>query len=142
LAQIEIMEKFDLGEYSVGFKHEMLTDYSRTYGDGFRSIQLFIWYPAEEKSIAPLQYGEYFLLNDPKSQTLELDTPNKKTSIDSLLRQEIIRLNKLKKTDVKLSKYINLKTIAQREVPVSQNSFPLLLFAPGGNTSGHLNSVI
>ena len=54
LAQIEIMEKFDLGEFNVGFKYETLTDYSRTYGDGFRSIQLFIWYPAEEKSITPL----------------------------------------------------------------------------------------
>ncbi|MCH8128174.1 hypothetical protein IIC38_19835 [candidate division KSB1 bacterium] len=135
LAQIEIMEKFDLGEFSVGFKYETLTDYSRTYGDGYRSIQLFIWYPAGEKSITPLQYGEYFLLNDLKSQAFELDTANKKTRIDSLLRQEIKRLNKLKKNDVKLSKYKNLKTIAQRGVPVSQKSFPLLLFAPGGNTS-------
>lgn len=142
MAQIEIMEKFDLGEYNVGFKKETLTDYSRAYGEDYRSIQLFIWYPAEENSITTLQYGEYFLLGDLKGQSLELDTPNKTRIIDSLLQQEIEELNSHQKSDVQLSKYKELKTIAQKGATVSQKSFPLLLFAPGGNTSGHFHSVI
>ena len=47
MAQIEIMKNFDLGNYSVGFKHEIITDFSRSYGDSFRPVELFIWYPSE-----------------------------------------------------------------------------------------------
>lgn len=133
MAQIEIMEKFDLGEYGVGFKNETLTDYSRAYGDDYRPIQLFIWYPADKNITTPIQYEEYFLVSNKKSQPVE---------IDSLIRQEIENLKKVDKTDVNLSKYRNLKTIAQREAPAAQKSFPLLLFSPGGNTSGHIHSVI
>ena len=46
-AQIEIMKDFDLGNYSVGFKFEQITDYSRSFGDDFRPIQMFIWYPID-----------------------------------------------------------------------------------------------
>ncbi len=49
-AQIEIMKNFKLGEYSVGFRNERITDYSRSYEDTYRSIQLFVWYPTKEKS--------------------------------------------------------------------------------------------
>ena len=142
LAQIEIMEKFDLGEYNVGFKYKKVIDYSRAYGNSYRSIQLFIWYPAEENSITPFQYGDYFLLNLPQAQSLDLDTPNKIATIDSLIQKEVERLNNQSKTGINLTKYKNLQTVSRRDIPPSQKSFPLLLFAPGGNTSGHLNSVI
>jgi len=132
VAQIEIMEKFDLGEYSVGFKHKNVIDYSRTYGDSYRSIQLFIWYPAEENSITPFQYGDYFLLNPALGRPLDLDTPNKTATIDSLIRKEVGRLDSQSEMGISLSKYKDLQSTARRDIPASQKSFPLLLFAPGG----------
>jgi len=85
-AQIEIMEHFDLGKYGVGFRHEVITDFSRTYGNSFRPVQLFLWYPSEEKSGKPLNYTDYFLLNSTEQK-------HDISDIDSLLRKEIASID-------------------------------------------------
>ncbi len=139
MAQIEIMEKFDIGKFGVGFKNEWITDYSRAYKDSFRSIQLFVWYPSKEKSLKTLQYEEYFSINDPKGEHINSYHPNK---TDSLIQKEINSINKAEGFNIKLSNYKALKTIAQPGAPFLEGKYPLLLFAPGGNSSNHLNSVI
>ncbi len=133
------MEKFEPGDYGVGFKNERITDYSRSYENGFRSIQLFVWYPTKERSLKTLQYEQYFMLNDPKGELLDSDPSNK---MDSLIQQEIKGLTESTEIEISLSKYKALKTIAQLEAPALEGNYPLLLFAPGGNTSSHLHSVI
>ena len=143
IAQIDIMDGFDLGKYNVGFKHEVQTDYSRAYGDTFRPIQLFIWYPSEVKTNQPFYYSDYFLLKeDFKGQTQYLANESKAKLLDSMIQQEIDNFRKNKKIDIKISKYKELQTIARRAIPVSAKSFPLIVMAPGGNTSGHLYSVL
>ncbi len=127
LAQNETMEKFDLGKYGVGFKKESVVDFSRNHSDSYRTVQLFIWYPTNQKDNNTLLYERYFSLDKPS---------------DSLIQQEIDQLNESGKINVKLSNYKKLKTIAQLGAPIVEGNFPLLLFAPGGNTSGHLHSVI
>ncbi len=139
-AQIEIMKKFDLGDYSVGFKDERITDYSRAYEDGYRSIQLFVWYPAKESSVKALQYEQYFMINNPKGKLPDSNSPS--SNVDTLVQREINGLKKSVKVDIKFSKYKALKTIAKPEAPILEGNYPLILFAPGGNTSSHLNSVI
>ncbi len=139
-AQIEIMKNFKLGEYSVGFRNDRITDYSRSYEDTYRSIQLFIWYPTKEKSQKKLQYEQYFGINDPKGKLLKSDPSEERT--DTLIRQEVKNLTEINKLPVKQSKYKMLKTIAQLDASVINGDFPLLLFAPGGNTSNQLHSVI
>lgn len=139
-AQIEIMKNFELGEYGVGFRNERITDYSRSYVDAYRSIQLFVWYPTKENSQKTLQYEQYFEINDPKGKLLESDPSNER--LDALIQQEVKKLTEINKLPVKSSKYKMLKTIAQPEAPVLEGDFPLLLFAPGGNTSNQLHSVI
>ena len=137
IAQIEIMNNFDLGKYSVGFKHEIIKDFSRSYGDSFRPVELFIWYPSEIKIKNPLYYTDYFLLNS--------NGQNKnKSAIDSLLLIEINSRNIDDLADIEsvLSKYKKLRTIAQEGIAISNKSFPLVLFAPGGNTSGQLHSAL
>jgi hypothetical protein len=140
IAQIEIMKNFEVGEYGVGFKDERITDYSRSYQDVYRSIQLFVWYPTNERLQKTLQYEQYFGINDPKGKLLETNLSNER--IDTLIKQEIKNLTEINKLPVKQSKYKMLKTIAQLDAPVLEGDFPLLIFAPGGNTSNQLHSVI
>ena len=137
MAQIEIMENFDLGKYDVGFKHEIIKDFSRSYGDSFRPVEIFIWYPSEIEIDNPLNYTDYFLLNSTGKK-------RNKSDIDSLLLKEINLGNIDASGDVEniLSNYKKLRTIAQEGIAISKKSFPLVLFAPGGNTSGQLNSAL
>jgi len=135
IAQIEIMKNFNLGEYSVGFRHEIVKDFSRSYGETFRPVQLFIWYPSEEKSENTLNYTDYFLLN-------AADQNRNKSDLDSLVRQEIISSEIPGDFEIILSNYKKLRTIAQEGTAIANSSFPLILFAPGGNTSGQFHSAL
>jgi hypothetical protein len=135
IAQVELMNGFDLGKYSVGFRHKIFDDFSRSYGDTNRPVQLFIWYPAEGKTILPLRFTDYFLLNKDNKMINEF-------GLDSILSLEIKRMKVQGDKNVALSKYKNLKTIAQADLDFASGSFPLILFAPGGNTSGQLHSVL
>ncbi len=142
IAQIEIMQGFNLGKYKVGFKHEQVPDYSRAYGQGFRPVQMFIWYPSNEKSKTFLNYSDYYLLNIELVQNIELNKSNIEKLTDSLIRSEL--KNRKLSTDLNatLKRYKSLKTVAYKGTNIAQGNFPLIVFAPGGNTSGFINSVI
>ena len=127
-AQIETMKKFTPGDYGVGFRDERITDYSRSYENGYRSIQLFVWYPTKEKTLKTLQYEQYFMINDPKGALL--DSPPSNNMMDSLIQQEIKGLNKSNEIQIRLSNYKALKTIAQPEAHALEGNYPLILFAP------------
>lgn len=142
ISQIEIMNDFDLGEYNVGFKHEIIRDFSRSYGKVFRPIQLFIWYPSEEETQKPIYYTDYFVLDGTGIDQYAKNPEGKNDYLDSLLRVEIESKNIDGKPEDVFSKYKNLITIAQKDLLISDGSFPLLLFAPGGNTKGYIHSAI
>ncbi|WKK67130.1 hypothetical protein [Lutimonas zeaxanthinifaciens] len=139
-AQIEIMNDFQLGEFGVGFKNERITDYSRSFDHDYRSVQLFLWYPTQDRSQKAIQYEQYFGFNDPAGKWSDPGSMSKR--IDSMVSKEVRKLNEVNNLPVELSKYKMLKTIAQIEAPFMEGQFPLLLFAPGGNTSSQLHSVI
>lgn len=139
-AQIEIMDGFELGDFGVGFENERIIDYSRSYGKDYRSVQLFLWYPTQDRAQKTIQYEHYFGCNDPSGMWSASDLMHER--IDSLILKEVRKLNEVNNLPVELSKYKMLKTIAQKEAPVMKGQFPLLLFAPGGNTSNQLHSVI
>jgi hypothetical protein len=142
LAQIEIMKEFDLGAYRVGFKHETVKDYSRSYGDDFRPVELFIWYPSNVPLNSPISYSEYVWSKAADEGNLLANQSPRKEQLDALIRSEIAAANIAGNPDDTLSKYKKLKTIAQREVEIADESFPVILFAPGGTTSGHLHSAL
>jgi len=125
-AQIEIMKKFTPGDYGVGFKDERITDYSRLYENGYRSIQLFVWYPTKEKTLKTLQYEQYFMINDPKGTLLDSRPSN--NMMDSLIQKEIKNLNKSNGIQIRLSNYKALKTIAQPEAPALEGNKTYLYF--------------
>ncbi len=135
MAQIELMKDFKLGDNKVGFKTERITDYSRTYGNSYRSIQMFVWYPASGPSIQPLTYAEYFNLNNPTGKSVSIP-------IDTLIQREIKALSRIYEQPIQASKYMELETIALLNAPPLDGDFPVLLFAPGGNTSSYLHSVL
>jgi len=141
-AQIEIIKDFNLGEHNVGFRHEKVIDFSRSYGEGFRPIHLYIWYPSEEKTTRPLNYTDYFFISDKKPKSSIQDQERKNDYLDSLILEEIKDKNIYGKTEDIISNYKNLITISRSETSISNASFPLLVFAPGGNTSGFFHSSI
>ncbi len=135
-AQIFIMDNFELGSYGVGFKHQIQEDYSRAFGKQPRPVEMFIWYPSNEKTNKTLNYFDYLLLNNTETNK------GKGTELDSLIIREIKKLKDVNFTDANFSRFKNLKTIAQKEAPLATGSFPLIIIAPGGNTHGRVHSVL
>lgn len=132
-SQIEIMNHFEYEkDNEVGFKEISLIDYSRKYGAGFRVIQMAIWYPTDE-SRTKMDYYDYLHLHEV--------FVGKGKSLDSLIEKEVNRLS-AEWSGVELNEFKNLKTIAQRSAKPKNGSFPVLLFAPGGNSSAFVNSVL
>ncbi len=130
-AQRNLMKDFDLGSYTVGFKHEVATDFSRIYGDHFRPIELFIWYPSGDTLISSMKYIDYYISRDEKVLSA--------ITLDSLISVEIAN-NEIKgDSKALLHVFKDLTTIAQKESAITDGFFPLILFAPGGNTPGRLH---
>jgi hypothetical protein len=48
------------GDYQVGYKTIIKTDYSRTYGSNPRTIQMYMWYPSTNAKSERNKYGTYF----------------------------------------------------------------------------------
>ena len=141
-SQENLFQDFDLGEYNVGFRNEIITDYSRSFGDDFRPIQMFIWYPIDENQRSPMKYIDYYLLPDLKDQQRDTIEKIHYGLLDSMLSAEIKDLKISGNNEDILARYKNLITISQKDAQISVNSFPLILFAPGGNTSAYIHSVI
>jgi hypothetical protein len=129
-SQHNILKNSESGSYNVGFKHETVTDYSRSFGNTYRPIELFIWYPSNEKTDPTLNYTDYLLIKD------------KSKNLDSLILKSIERSGILEDKDLILKKYKRLKTSAIENTMIADGSYPLILFAPGGRTPGYLHSVI
>ncbi len=132
-AQIDILKDSALGNYSVSFKHETIIDYSRSFGNLHRPVELFIWYPSNEKKKTPFNYTEYIALNKKIRNSKD---------IDSVLLQVIDRSGLSENKEELLKKFKFLKTSAHKNTTIVNGSFPLILFAPGGTTPGYLHSVL
>jgi len=134
------MKDFSLGVNGVGFKNERIIDYSRSYNNDYRTLQVFVWYPTKENTLEKLKYKEYFILSNAKGNNK--NQASRKTNVDSLIHIELNQIKELEGIEIKLSTYKALTTISQPNAPIKEGNFPLLLFAPGGNTPSHLHSVI
>jgi len=140
--QIDIMKGFNIGKYNVGFRYEKILDSSRTYDDSFRPIQLFIWYPANENANEAIDFSDYITLNDLKTEPWETNKDIEYNLIkDEIQEQFGDQKNKVELTNL-ISQYKKLKTIAHKDADIIDQKFPLIVFAPGGNTPGYLNSTI
>ncbi len=135
------LEGFDIGPFNVGFKYEKIVDYSRAYGDGYRPVQLFIWYPSKDTSIK-IPYSQYFLYTHPFDSLQYSDYATQEGFIIGMLLLEIeIREIDANKDEV-LEAFKSLKTFAQEGATPADGMYPLVLMTSGGNTQGQLHSVI
>ena len=98
------MDNFALGEYNVGFRHEMTLDYARSFGEGHRPVQMFIWYPSSEDTKF-MNYTEYFLFNELSGKPVD-----KIQFLDAQLQLELQNLDISDSTNA-FSAYKELKTI-------------------------------
>jgi len=103
---------------------------------------MFIWYPIDGNQRSPMKYIDYYLLSDLKDQQRDTIQEIHYGLLDSMLSAEIKDLKITGNNEDILARYKNLITISQKEAQISGNSFPLILFAPGGNTSAYMHSVI
>jgi hypothetical protein len=92
-SQHNILKNSESGSYNVGFKHETVTDYSRSFGNTYRPIELFIWYPSNEKTDPTLNYTDYLLIKD------------KSKNLDSLILKSIERSGILEDKDLILRNF-------------------------------------
>lgn len=132
-AQIDIMKGFKLGKYNVGFKYSLLEDSSRSYDNGKRQIPLYIWYPTTDSLKQPIHYSEYYSIVDNS-----FNDENLRQFVSSRIEDSTFRGN----FDEVYNNFKNLKTIALKDATMIDKKFPVIMLAPGGNTPGHLHSVI
>jgi hypothetical protein len=128
-SQHNILQDSLLGSYNVGFKHKIVTDYSRSFGNTYRPVELFIWYPSDDKIDTSFNYTNYIQIKD------------KNKNLDSLILKAIEDSGLSKDKNLILNNYKGLKTSATKNAIIANGSFPLILFAPGGTTPGYLHSV-
>ncbi len=133
------------GPYDVGFKAEQRWDYSRPYrldveparDERARPIRMFIWYPARHRpSDRPLAYGDYVYLMDLSALPWEAPAAQCEVIVEALIAQH----RKPVKFRHMMPRLLAAPTRAVRDAPVAGGRFPLLLFAPGGTTPGHLHA--
>jgi len=139
IAQIKILEDSELGSFNIGFKHETVTDYSRSFGNTFRPVELFIWYPSNEKDTTTINYTDYLMV---KNEYRDSNQISKSQRLDSLLQKAIDRSGLTENNELLLENYKNLKTSAVKNINIAPGLYPLIVFGSGGTTPGYLYSAM
>ncbi|GAB4243669.1 MAG: hypothetical protein Tsb0034_21600 [Ekhidna sp.] len=122
------------GEFDVGFKLVEEWDSTRIYGEGFRPMQVAIWYPSNE-SFYPEMTIEEMIRVGVRSETLVADEAHAYGEI----------------TGFKNSGHINKETAAEYlattlevglEISPADGSFPVVLYAPGSSAHWYDNYLL
>ncbi|MFH1197147.1 MAG: tetratricopeptide repeat protein [bacterium] len=125
---ITFIDSLQHGKYSVGFKFENRFDYSRSFGipysgkneSDFRPVDIFTWYPSEDKFTRRMTFLDYLKYSGIKTNTDE--------KLNSLINPvPIIQVIK----EESLNTTLNFKTHASINVKPAEGSFPLIIFGQG-----------
>ncbi len=140
----ELLPELDYGPYQVGFKTIEAFDNGRTYGfsnisgNNSRPIQISLWYPTTEGKKKPMTYLDY----DYTSVT-EVDFNADEAKTKSQFRDERIERFRLNKADLTaLDQIMNMEMIAKRNSAFMAESFPLIIYNPGGNEKAYENCIM
>jgi len=140
LAQENIWDKLDKGNYYVGFNVLSLLDSSRTINnhESYRPIQVSIWYPAQaSQNPEPMQYKDYFLLS---SSEIDFDVPD--ALKDSSIKKYKNLLLQNGVNDNAFDAWFNTQMIADKNAFPIEKKFPLIVVAQGNYHSAHHQSFL
>jgi sugar lactone lactonase YvrE len=131
------------GSYDVGFKIVQLEDSTRKYklksGEtAARPIRLFVWYPAKNTPASQkLKYTDYLFLSEKLKTGLKR---NLTTEEKSKIIKDFAGADSETETGKRINLLKNVSTHAVLNAEEINQKFPLLLFGPGGSTSGYFYS--
>lgn len=128
---IGILNDVEKGKYKVGFTHQTLFDYSRTFNleNEYRPIQLTIWYPASKETDGRLMsYKDYVQLfyNDSTIAVADFKKdPLQYGANDTILNQ-----------------ILHSETLSINGAKAENGNFPLVLFTPGIYEKSYSNAIL
>ena len=138
-SQNEVWNFLDKGTYNVGFKYFSLYDSSRTIHnpEGYRPVQVSIWYPAEISDAESMIYKDYFLLSA-QEKNFNISDAYKDSAIikyKSLLAQNGI-------SDKAANEWFNTTMLAVKDAKPKTGKYPLVVVAQGNFHSAHHQSFL
>ncbi len=149
LAQSPLWGDLQPGPHAVGFKVEHQYDYSRSFGLKYdfegklnsdavkRPIQISIWYPAQKGGSA-MMFRDYVNLVGTEVNFRELTDEVKTEARDNFFRGALQQ----GVTPEELDELMDVSMVAVKDAAAQQGSFPLIVFAQGGNMSSPANAVL
>lgn len=135
LAQNNIWNNLDKGEYNVGFRVLSRYDSTRTVNNfqAERPIQISIWYPAQDSDhTQTMKYKDYFLLS---SSEIDFDVPDDLK--DSSITEYKNMLLQYGVSEYAFSEWFNTQMLAERNAIPIKKKFPLIVVAQGNYQSAH-----
>jgi len=134
IAQNEVWNFLDKGQYNVGFKVFPLYDSSRTINDAnhFRPVQVSLWYPAKASDVTPMNYKDYFILSAEETD-YEISDVMKDSAIvryKNLLKQNGV-------IEEAADKWFRTRMLAVKDAKPKPGKYPLIVVAQGNFHSAH-----
>jgi tetratricopeptide (TPR) repeat protein len=140
------------GTHAVGFKVEHQYDYSRAFGLKYdyegklnpnaakRPIQISIWYPAKKMANGGVNtlVEDYVNLVATEINFGELTDEAKGRARQNFFRGAIQQ----GVSEEEIDELLQMKTMAVKDAAAEQGSFPLIVFAQGGNLSPPTNVIL
>jgi dienelactone hydrolase len=115
------------GRWPVGFTRLTCADSTRASGSGqTRMIDVGVWYPARETSLARLTYREYFLSTPPYQASSPIPD-----AAHEEFDEFVALLRSRGAADAVIQKWMSAPMLAAVDAPLSGRQFPLVLVAQG-----------
>lgn len=133
-AQNQLWNFLNKGTYKVGFKVFSLFDFTRAIEspEGYRPVQVSLWYPANASDAASMIYKDYFLLSAAETnfQIPEALKDSALINYKKLLFERGI-------TEKTVDEWFNTKMLAVKNAKPVKGNFPLVVVAQGNFHSAH-----
>lgn len=142
------MDSIEYGKWGVGFKDTVIFDEIDDYvinNQKFKKpIWIQIWYPSKQKVKKPMLFNEYTKLPSTFSDRLLSSIFEK--SIETVISRDLFyaSINELTKSDTIIRAWQKLKNAsvyAQRNLPFSDEKFPLILYNHGAQSVPFDNNI-
>lgn len=119
------------GEFKVGFKLLEKWDSTRIYGDGFRPMQIAVWYPSHEAPKSRLTLEDMIRMGA-RSETLSKDGKQEEGEIKGYINSAHINSDKA-------IEYLSADLGISNQIEIAKGKYPVVLYAPGSSAHWYDN---